>query len=494
MRNGPQLITYADRLAGDLRGLLELLDGPLEGAFTGVHVLPFFVPIDGADAGFDPSDHTAVDPRLGSWDDVAAIASRYDLMADLVCNHVSDRSDTFRSWLEHGAASPYDGMFLTLSSVFPDGAGEAELARIYRPRPGLPFTRVRLADGSTRIAWTTFTANQIDIDVEHATGWAYLESIVDRFVRAGVASVRLDAVGYAVKRAGTSCFMIPETYEFVSRLADTCRAGGMEVLVEIHGHHLAQIEVAGRVDHVYDFALPPLLLDALDRADAGPLRRWLTVRPENSITVLDTHDGIGVIDVGADPSNPERSGLLDPAQLTQLVEGIHRRSGGTSRLATGAAASNLDLYQVNCTYYDALGGDDQKYLAARLVQVLTPGIPQIYYVGLLAGSNDTALLARTAVGRDINRHHYRRAEITETLDRPVVRALLAMLRWRARHPAFNGRFEVVDAPHHELRVRWTTGAVASCALDASIDLATGAFEVVERGGSGHRVVTSAADL
>ena len=127
MRNGPQLITYADRLGGDLQGLLALLDGPFQGAFTGVHVLPFFVPIDGADAGFDPSDHTAVDPRVGSWDDIAAIASRYDLMADLVCNHVSDRSEPYRSWLELGAASPYEGMFLTLSAVFPHGARTPEM-------------------------------------------------------------------------------------------------------------------------------------------------------------------------------------------------------------------------------------------------------------------------------------------------------------------------------------------------------------------------------
>ena len=494
MRNGPQLITYADRLAGDLRGVIELLDGPLAGAFTGVHVLPFFVPIDGADAGFDPSDHTTVDPRIGSWDDVAELASRYDVMADLVCNHVSDRSEQFRSWLAEGSSSAHDGMFLTMSSVFPTGATEDQLARIYRPRPGLPFTRVRLADGTTRIVWTTFTANQIDIDVEHPSGWSYLASIVHRFALAGVASVRLDAVGYAVKRAGTSCFMLPETYEFVSELGAACRANGMEVLVEIHGHHLAQIEVAARVDHVYDFALPPLLLHALDRGDARPLRHWLAVRPANSINVLDTHDGIGVIDVGADPTDAERIGLLDPTQLSQLVEGIHGRSGGSSRLATGPAASNLDLYQVNCTYYDALGRDDQKYLAARLVQLLTPGIPQIYYVGLLAGSNDTELLARTGVGRDINRHHYTRDEIDAALARPVVCDLIRMLRWRATHPAFGGRFTLHDGPDDELHLGWSLDGSAACTIDARIELDTGSFEIAERGASGHRTLTTAAEL
>ncbi len=115
--------------------------------------------------------------------------------------------------------------------------------------------------------------------------------------------------------------------------------------------------------------------------------------------MLDTHDGIGVHDVAADRSGPvERPGLLPPPAIDALVEEIHRRSAGGSRKATGAAASNLDLYQVNCTYYDAVGGDDRDYLLARAIQFFAPGIPQIYYVGLLAGRNDLDLLQRTGVG------------------------------------------------------------------------------------------------
>jgi sucrose phosphorylase len=159
---------------------------------------------------------------------------------------------------------------------------------------------------------------------------------------------------------------------------------------------------------VYDFALPPLVLHALGSGDGAPLGRWLEIRPRNAVTVLDTHDGIGVVDVGADSSDRTLFGLLAPDDIDRLVESIHAGSQGSSRLATGAAASNLDLYQVNCTYYDALGGDDARYLLARLLQFFTPGIPQVYYVGLLAGSNDMELLARSGVGRDVNRHHYAR--------------------------------------------------------------------------------------
>ena len=116
--SGAHLIAYADRLAGDLPGLRRLLDAELGGAFCGVHVLPFFVPIDGADAGFDPDDHSAVDPRLGTWDDIAALAADREVMADLIVNHVSARSEPFRDWLAHGDDSAVAGMFLTPERVF----------------------------------------------------------------------------------------------------------------------------------------------------------------------------------------------------------------------------------------------------------------------------------------------------------------------------------------------------------------------------------------
>jgi sucrose phosphorylase len=490
VRNQPQLITYADRFAGDLLGVLQMLDGPLAGAFGGVHVLPFYVPIDGSDAGFDPSDHTSVDPRVGTWDDVRAIAEHYDVMADIIVNHMSDAAAQFRDWLARGDASPHADLFLTMTSVFGKAASEADLAKIYRPRPGMPFTKVALADGTARLAWTTFTSQQIDIDVTSPSGRAYLDSIVERLEAAGVTLVRLDAIGYAIKKRGTSCFMIPETFAFIDDFADRCRRAGMTVLVEIHGYHRAQIEIAERVDMVYDFALPPLVLDAIYRRDSGPLEEWLRIRPTNTITVLDTHDGIGIVDVAADPYDPDRPGLLPEDRIAALVSEIHKRSGETSRLATGAAASNLDIYQVNCTFYDALGADDRAYLIARLVQMVVPGIPQVYYVGLLAGRNDTELLDRTGVGRDINRHHYSPWELNEALARPVVQRLLALLRWRGAHPAFDGTFELLEAPTDHLRVRWTGADESAGTIEVDIDLAELTAKITERDPHGERRIVA----
>jgi len=462
MRNQVQLITYVDRLGGGgLRELQSLLKGPLAGLFGGAHLLPFFHPIDGADAGFDPIDHTRVDPRLGEWDDVHALGQDLDLMADVIVNHVSAESPQFQDWSRRGAASPYDGLFLTLDAVFPHGASERELLAIYRPRPGLPFSVRTLDDGSRRVLWTTFTPQQIDIQVGHRAGQAYLQGILERFADAGIRMIRLDAAGYAIKRPGSSCFMLPETFDFIAAFSVQARALGIEVLVEIHAYYQQQIAIARQVDWVYDFALPPLVLHALYSADAQALARWIRLRPTNAVTVLDTHDGIGIIDIGADATDREaRPGLLPPEALDRLVETIHARSGGASRQATGAAASNLDLYQVNCTFYEALGRDDLAYLCARALQFFLPGVPQVYYVGLLAGHNDMALLARSGVGRDINRQHFQPADIDAALQRPVVRALCELIRLRNGHAAFQGTFELMDSAGatHLLDLQWQNGA------------------------------------
>jgi sucrose phosphorylase len=459
MKNKVQLIAYVDRAGGgNLRDFAGLLAGPLQGVFGAVHLLPFFDPIDGADAGFDPIDHTTVDPRLGDWSDVASLSRQIDIMADVIVNHISDRSPQFQDWYQRGSASPYEGMFLTRDAVYPQGATAADLAMIYRPRPSQPFREITLASGEKRTLWTTFTPHQIDIDVTHVQGQAYLKRILATLAANGVSMVRLDAVGYAIKKAGTSCFMLPETFDFIRAFAAEARAASVEVLVEVHSYYRRQIEIAAHVDWVYDFALPPLVLHAFAFATAGRLKDWIRIRPRNAITVLDTHDGIGIVDVGADASDRiARPGLVPPAEIDQLVENIHELSGGESRQATGAAASNLDLYQVNCTFLDAMGGDERRYLLARAIQFFVPGIPQVYYVGLLAGHNDMALLARTKVGRDINRHYYTRAQIEADLKRPLVLDLIALIRLRNGHPAFDGTFRLLDSRSDFLVLRWDDG-------------------------------------
>jgi len=496
MKNQAQLIAYVDRLpGGTFRDLARLLEGPLTGAFGGVHVLPFFHRIDGADAGFDPIDHAEVDARLGTWDDVKALTAHADVMADLIVNHVSRHSPQFLDYHQRGDDSAYAGLFLTYARVFPDGARESDLRALYTIRPALPFTRHETASGAAVILWTTFTSDQIDIDVADPEGQRYLSNVLERFHRAGITAIRLDAVGHAVKKAGTSCFMIPETFAFIADLTAQARARGMEVLVEVHGHHQDQIAVARHVDWVYDFALPPLVLHSLYARDTSRLKHWIGIRPRNAVTVLDTHDGIGVLDVAARRQPTPLPGLLAPEEIEMLVETLHARSGGASRLASGGAASNVDVSQINCTFYDALGRRDAEYLIARAIQCFVPGIPQIYYVGLLAGINDVDLLRRTGTGRDINRHYYTAAELQEHIARPTVRALLALLRIRNRHPAFAGDVHLPASAADALVIEWRNGAaVARLDVQLSSMCATITCSSDAASPAGGRVWTTSGDI
>ncbi|MDD3721765.1 MAG: sucrose phosphorylase [Lutibacter sp.] len=452
MKNKIQLITYANRLGCEnIQDLNSLFKNELNGLFGGLHILPFYYPIDGEDAGFDPIDHQLIDPRLGNWSDLNALSKEVDIMADLIVNHVSAKSTPFSDYLEKGKNSEYASLFLSYETVFPNGATETDLLSIYRPRLGFPFTKFKLNDGSSKIIWTTFTDNQIDIDVNSDLGIGYLEGILQTFQKGGVKMIRLDAAGYAIKKQGTSCFMIDETYEFIGRLTEKAKAKGIEVLVEIHSYYKTQIEIAKRVDYVYDFALPVLVLDTLFNKNASNLKKWLEVSPRNAVTVLDTHDGIGIIDVAAEDGKP---GLISNENLNEIVKQMHENSKGNSLKATGAAASNLDLYQVNCTYFDALGRDEKAYLIARAIQFFMPGIPQVYYVGLFAGENDMELLEKTNVGRDINRHYYTKEEISTHINKPFHKKFKELMLLRNNHPAFNGEFNMVETAANILHIKW----------------------------------------
>jgi sucrose phosphorylase len=447
------LLAYVDRLGGDLPQLRSLLDGPLRD-FSGVHLLPFYTPYDGADAGFDPVDHRSVDPRLGSWGDVAALAERRELTADMVVNHVSAASPEFVDWLRHGRGSAHDGMFLTFDSVFPDGAMAHELTAFHRPRPGLPFTPYADASGGRHLVWTTFMPTQVDLDVSSPVARAYLAEVL-AFLRAvGVTTVRLDAVGYAVKTAGEDSFLTQATLKFIDEITATARGLGLRTLAEVHSNYEDQLRVAARVDLVYDFALPPLLLHAFGVGSFERLGRWLKIRPANCVTVLDTHDGIGVIDAGPSRGAP---GLLNEAEMAAVFDRAVDATGGLSAL-TSVVPEWAELpHQVNATFLSALGGDVAAYLMARALQLWLPGEPHVYYVGLLGGLDDRELFERTGQGREVNRHVFTPEEFSAALSGPVTPALLGLVRLRTLHPAFGGRFSWSSPSPSSLHLSWDDG-------------------------------------
>ena len=494
--HGVHLLAYTERLGAptpDLAGVRDLLtDGPLA-VFDGVHLLPFFVPYDGDDAGFDPVDHATVDPRLGTWDDVRALADAgVHVTADLIVNHVSADSAEFRDWLARGPASPADGMFLTFDTVFPQGADEAAITAFYRPRLGLPFTPYQRADGTRRLVWTTFMPTQVDLDVHHPAAQAYLRRILRTLRAGGVSTVRLDAVGYAVKTPGTDSFMTDRTLAFVEEITALAHAEGLQVLVEVHAHHTQQAAVAPLVDLVYDFALPPLLLHALATGATDRLAHWLDIRPPNAITVLDTHDGIGVVDAGPSGARP---GLLSAQEMAEVFAEAERRTGGQSALASAKVAWAALPHQVNATFFSVLGQDATAYLLARCVQLFVPGRPQIYYVGLLAGTNDMARFAATGQGREVNRHVYTPDELAAALAGEVTRAQLGLVALRSGHPAFGGRFAARDLGDGRLELAWTAEDGASAVLTADLAPGRQAFAIEVSGGpEGEARYGSAADL
>jgi sucrose phosphorylase len=453
MNNKVQLITYADRFGqGQISDLHRYLLKNLKPALAGgVHLLPFFAPIDGADAGYDPINHDQVDARIGNWEDIKKLSGDFPLTVDLIVNHISDKSEPFLDVKAKGSKSPYFELFLTKDKVFPNGATEEDINKIYRPRPNRPFSLRKLDSGEKIEFWTTFSQHQLDIDVQSEAGKKYLHHLIKQFSEAGVKMIRLDAIGYAIKKAGSSCFMLPETFDLISEICEIAHSYHLEVLCEIHAHHEIQKAIAERVDYVYDFVLPPLVLYTLFTRNSSRLKQWLAISPKNCLTVLDTHDGIGVMDV-ADVDG--KAGILSHQEIDLLVNSIHKNSNDSSKMATGAAASNLDLYQVNSSYYDALGGDDQVYLIARAIQFFCPGIPQVYYGGLLASANDINLLEKTKVGRDINRPYLNFKEVDIAMQKPVVQKLLTLMEFRNTQAAFNGEFSVLPSDDSQICLHW----------------------------------------
>jgi sucrose phosphorylase len=469
----PQLLTYPDSLGGDLRSIGALLDGHLDGLFRGVHILPPF-PSSG-DRGFAPLTYREIDPRFGSWEDISRIAEGHDILLDLMINHISRQSAEFEDFVQHGRRSPHADLFITLDKVWPDGQpAHDDVARIFLRKPTEPFSTVTIEDtGDTERIWTSFGSSewseQIDLDVGSPVTRSLISDWLQTFASHGVRMVRLDAVGYVIKKAGTSCFMVePEIYDFLAWVRDVAATHDLVVLPEVHDRYPTHERLAERGFWTYDFVLPGLVLNAFRTGEVARLAAHLANSPDRQFTTLDCHDGI--------PGRPDLDGILDGAEMQDLADGVYLRGGNVNRLLSARREEEVDVHQLNCTYYSALDCDADCYLAARAIQLFAKGIPQIYYVGLLAGENDRAAVETTGDGRAINRHNYTIQEVEVALRRPVVRRLLDLIRLRNSHPAFDGTLDV-ESDGSRLIMRWRKGD-AMCELE--VDLAPAHGRAVSR--------------
>ncbi len=445
LQNKVQLITYPDSFGANLVELHYALRRYLPKAIGGVHLLPFYP--SSADRGFSPLTYDEVDPVFGTWHDVEMIGNDFDLIIDFMVNHISRQSVYFLDYKDKGEASEYADMFLSFNKMSPTGEiSEEQLAKVYTRKPRPPYTMIERADGSREKLWCTFDYEQIDVDIASAKTKEVFRNFLIRLARGPAKMIRMDAFAYTTVEIGTNCFFLePRVWDILAWLNEYIEPFDVEMLPEVHEHYRYHLKIAEKGYWTYDFALPLLMLHTLYHHTSARLRHWLEICPRKQLTTLDTHDGIGVVDV---------DDLMSPGQIERTLKGLDEKGANTRKIFSGPDFKNLDIYQVNCTYYSALEQNDEAYLAARTIQFFAPGIPQVYYVGLLAGENDFELANRTKNGRDINRHNYSLDEIAVEIGKPVVKRLLQLMEFRSTYPAFNGEFKIEEAPDDQIKLTW----------------------------------------
>lgn len=450
------LITYGDQVQNpgepSLRTLHRFLtQRRLDEVINTVHLLPFF-PYS-SDDGFSVIDYMQVDANLGDWSDIHAMGTRFRIMADLVLNHVSSRSEWFQGYLK--SEDPYRDFFIEVDS-------QTDLSAVVRPRSLPLLTRYETAAGP-RYVWTTFSEDQIDLNFANPDVLLTMLEVLLFYVAQGVRILRLDAIAFLWKEIGTSCLHLPQTHEVVKLFRDVLDAVAPHrvLLTETNVPHDENVSYFGDGDEahmVYQFSLAPLLLDALLTGDAGPLKQWAVTVCESapSTTYLNftaSHDGVGVRPL---------QGLVDEDRFERLLGEVRSRGGhvSTRRLADGTDSP----YELNIAYLSALEDREaasledraRRFLTSQAVMLALRGVPAVYFHSLVGTPNDHDNVARTGRARSINRKKYDEAELNAVLSNPgslqrlIFEKMKHMLAVRIHQPAFHPEasqriLNVVDA-------------------------------------------------
>ncbi|MBR6027876.1 MAG: glycosidase [Clostridia bacterium] len=319
---------------------------------------------------------------------------------------------------------------------------------------------------------------QMDLNLRSDKVWAYYGEVLKQLASYGASIVRLDAFGYAAKAPGRRNFMNePETWDILERIRQMAAAEGLTLLPEIHAAYAdgSYAQVAGRGFITYDFFLPGLLIDAIEHRDGSALRAWaeeLKRRDIRTVNMLGCHDGIPLLDL---------KGLIPEERIQGLIDLIVSRGG----LIKNLHGQKNVYYQVNATYYSALGADDRKMLLARALQLFMPGKPQVWYLDLFAGENDLEAVRRggDAGHKEINRTNLSAEEIARRLPLPVVQRQLELLRLRNAAPAldFDAALTLTQPASDQLVFRWEKDGftaelkadLSTCAFTAEADTAEG---------------------
>ncbi|MBK1629403.1 glycosidase [Thiohalocapsa halophila] len=330
---------------------------------------------------------------------------------------------------------------------------------------------------------------QMDLNARSERVWQFYDETLGKLKSYGAKIIRLDAFAYLHKEPGKpNFFNKPGTWQYLGRLRNIARQHDLIVFPEVHAEYGKELheEVAAQGYPIYDFFFPGLVIDALEYQTGTPLKRWIgeiQTRGLETINMLGCHDGIPVLDLrGVVVDGVHHAGLLDDARIDAVMEAIINHGGRVKNLY-GTDGKKIAYYQVNATFFSALGEDEQKLLLARAIQLFMPGIPQVWYLDLFAGRNDYAAAdAGGAAGhKEINRTNLSMDDVREGLAQPVVRDQLALIRLRNTTPAFAGELTVVETADPKLELTWRNGA-DTATLRA--DLATAGFEVITRAADG----------
>jgi len=404
------LITYGDLLQGEghspLASLDQFVQNPgLRQIFNTLHILPFF-PYS-SDRGFSVLDFETVDPNLGSWQDIEDIGKRYQLMFDGVLNHISSKSPAFQEFLN---GNPY---FKDITIAYTSrGALTPEQRKIIvRPRTSDLLTKFRTIDGD-RYVWTTFSADQIDLNYKNPEVLMFIIETLLHYVRRGADILRLDAVTYLWTEPGTPSVHLKQTHEIIKLLRDVFNAVApwAAILTETNVRHEKNVSYFGNghdeAQMVYNFALPPLVLHTFYREDATALTRWAKnlkyiSNTTTFLNILDTHDGIGLMGI---------RDILPAEDIDHIIQNA-REHGAFVSYKSGKDGKD-EPYELNCTWFSAINYDSsdediafqvKRFVASRSIAMVLRGVPAIYFHGLIGTRNDIDTVLVTKSKRDINR-------------------------------------------------------------------------------------------
>ncbi|MEA3342321.1 MAG: sugar phosphorylase, partial [Chloroflexota bacterium] len=413
------LITYGDQVAEPgklpLQTLVEVLEAHVEGAITSVHILPFF-PYS-SDDGFSVIDYTAVNPDFGAWADIERLGRSFRLMFDAVINHISAQSGWFQEFLRGNPE------FANYFTVVEEGT---DLSQVVRPRAKPLLTPVQTPSGE-RLVWTTFSADQIDLNYASPDVLLKVIEVLLLYVEKGADIIRLDAIAYLWKKIGTTCIHLEETHRVVKLLRAVLDAVAPRVILvtETNVPHEENVSYFGdgsdEAQMIYQFSLPPLVMHTIRSGDASYLSEWaagLSAPSDNTtfFNFLASHDGVGMRPV---------EGILSQAEVEGLVERTLAHGGHASYKDN--ADGTRSVYELNISYFDALSDPNgaapldlqaRRFLASQAIMLALAGVPGIYVHSLFGSRSYPAGVEQTGRYRSINREKFRRDELERALADP----------------------------------------------------------------------------